>query len=60
MNNIIGCKDCENFWLKYPKKQPYPLTDKLAEQITLYQCTECWTYWEEDLRTSHIINSEQA
>lgn len=60
MSNQEKCNNCENFWLKYPKKRPYCLAYNDNEQITLYQCNDCGYYWEERLNNAHIITADEA
>ena len=55
-----GCEICANFWLKYPKKQPYRLAENAGEQMLLYQCDHCHAYWGVDLRTARTLALEEA
>ncbi|OIZ96729.1 hypothetical protein A1D18_00080 [Candidatus Rickettsiella isopodorum] len=55
-----GCEICANFWLKYPKKQPYRLAENAGEQMFLYKCDHCKTYWGADLRTARVLTLEEA
>ena len=54
------CEICENFWFKYPKKQPYRLAENADAQMLLYQCDYCKMYWSADLRTARILSLEEA
>jgi hypothetical protein len=60
MNKVMGCEICANFWLKYPKKQPYKLAENAAQQMLLYQCEQCKSFWMADLRTAIVISLEKA
>lgn len=60
MSLINGCGICANFWLKYPKKQPYKLAENADMQMLLYQCKDCKTYWGADLRTARILTLGEA
>lgn len=55
-----GCEVCDDFWFRFPKKQPYQLAVNSKMYISLYRCSICNKFWLESQKSAQIIGRKEA